>query len=61
MSPIDLTKLLNKYRSGWVAVSSDYARVIAHAEKFIELQKMVKDKKDVVIIQAFNNYYNYVS
>lgn len=61
MSPIDLTKLLKKYKSGWVAVSNDYGRVIAHAEKFIELQKKVKNNKNVVVIQAFNNYYNYVS
>jgi len=61
MSPINLTKLLKKYKSGWVAVSSDYSHVVAHAEKFIELQKQVKGRKDVVVIQAFNNYFNYVS
>lgn len=61
MSPINLTKLLKKYKSGWVAVSSDYNRVVAHAEKFIELQKIVKNKKDVIVIQAFKNYYNYIS
>ena len=53
MSPINLTKLLKKYKSGWVAVSSDYSHVVAHAKKFIELQKIVKDRKDVVVIQAF--------
>ena len=56
MSPINLTNLLKKYKSGWVAVSSDYSRVVAHAEKFIELQKIVKNRKDVVVIQAFDNY-----
>lgn len=61
MSPINLTKLLKKYKSGWVAVSSDYNHVVAHAENFIDLQKKVKNRKDVVVIQAFNNYYNYVS
>lgn len=61
MSPINLTKLLKKYKSGWVAVSSDYDHVIAHSEKFIELQKKVKNKKNIIVIQAFKNYYNYVS
>lgn len=61
MSPINLTKILKKYKSGWVAVSSDYTHVVAHAEKFIELQKIVKERKDVVVIQAFDNYFNYVS
>ena len=61
MAPIDITKLLRKYKSGWVAISDDYSRVIAHAEKFIDLQKKVKNTKNVVVIQAFDNYYNYVS
>ena len=39
MTPIDLTKLLQKYKSGWVALSNDYSHVVAHAEKFIDLQK----------------------
>ncbi|KKW10517.1 MAG: hypothetical protein UY49_C0020G0011 [Microgenomates group bacterium GW2011_GWC1_49_7] len=61
MTRINLTKLLQKYKSGWVALSSDYSRVVGHAEKFIDLQKKVKDKKNIVVIQAFDNYYNYVS
>lgn len=61
MTSINLTKLLQKYKSGWVAVSDDYSRVIAYAEKFIDLQKKVKNKRNIVVIQAFDNYYNYVS
>ncbi len=61
MTSINLTKLLQKYKSGWVAVSDDYSRVVAYAEKFIDLQKKVKNKKNIVVIQAFDNYYNYVS
>lgn len=61
MTPINLTKLLQKYKSGWVALSSDYSRVVAHTEKFIDLQKKVKNKKNIVVIQAFGNYFNYVS
>ncbi len=61
MTQINLTSLLQKYKSGWVAVSSDYRRVVAHAEKFSDLQKKVQHKKNVVVIQAFANYYNYVS
>ena len=61
MTPIDLTKLLQKYKSGWVALNEDYTHVVAHAEKFIDIQKKVKNKKNVVVVQAFDNYYNYVS
>lgn len=61
MTPIDLTKLLKKYKSGWVALSDDYSRVIAHAERLIDLQKKIKKIPKVVVIQAFGNYYNFVS
>ena len=61
MTKIDLTKLLRNYKSGWVALSSDYSRVVAYADKFIDLQKKVKNTKDIVVLQAFDNYYNYVS
>lgn len=61
MTSVDLTKLLQKYKTGWVALSNDYSRVVAYAEKFIDLQKKVKNKKNVVVMQAFDNYYNYVS
>lgn len=61
MTPIDLTKLLQKYKSGWVAVKSDYSGVVAHSKKLIDLQKKVKNKKNIVVVQAFGNYYNYVS
>ncbi len=61
MKPINLTKVLNKYKSGWVALKDDYSEVVAHAEKFIDLQKKIKDQKNVIVIQAFSNYYDYVS
>jgi hypothetical protein len=53
MTRINLTKLLQKYKSGWVALTSDYSRVVGHAEKFIDLQKKVKNKKNIVVIQSF--------
>lgn len=61
MTKIDLTKLLQKYKSGWVALSSDYKRVVASAKNFSELQDKLKNRSNVVVIQAFENYYNFVS
>lgn len=61
MTKLNLTNVLGRYKSGWLALSSDYKRVIAHAEKLIDLQKAVKNKKEIVIIQAASNYYNFVS
>lgn len=61
MKAVNLTKLLRKHTSGWVAVSGDYRRVIASAKNFIDLQKKVKNMQNVVVVQAFGNYYNFVS
>lgn len=61
MTKVNLTSVLQKYKSGWVAVSSDYRQVVAHADSFMVLQKKIQNKKNVVVIQALANYYNYVS
>lgn len=61
MTQVNLTKILQKYKSGWVALSGDYKRVVASAEKFSDLQKKVKNLKNVVVIQAFDNYFSFVS
>lgn len=36
MTKINLSKLLQKYKSGWVAVSGDYTRVVATAKVTFE-------------------------
>ena len=32
MKPIDLTKILKKYTSGWVALSPDYKQVVGYGK-----------------------------
>lgn len=32
MKPIDLTKVLKGYTTGWVALSPDYKRVVGHGK-----------------------------
>lgn len=52
MKPIDLTKLLSKFSSGWVALSSDYKKVIAHTSNFsllIRKLEKVKDEKPILM------------
>ena len=61
MKNINLINLLKEYKSGWVALSNDYTRVIDHADSFIDLQKKIRNKKDVIVLQASDNYYNFVS
>lgn len=61
MKSINLIKILEKYKTGWVALNSDYTQVVDSAGKFIDLQKKVKNKKNIVIMQAFSNYYDYIS
>lgn len=61
MKRIDLTKILKKYKTGWVALSKDYSQVIAYADKFVDIQKKVQNKQNIVVVQAIGNYYNFVS
>ncbi len=39
---IDLTKVLKPFKSGWVALSEDRKKVIAHGESINEVDKKAK-------------------
>ena len=41
MTPIDLTKTLKKYKSGWVAIDETKKTVVAHAKDFSGINKKV--------------------
>ncbi|MBI2268117.1 MAG: hypothetical protein HYU80_01560 [Candidatus Blackburnbacteria bacterium] len=63
MKPVDLTKLLKKYTSGWVALSKDYKRVVAAAESLEELDGRLKKLRNpkVVLISAAPNYRSFIT
>lgn len=59
---IDLSKVLSKHKSGWVAVSKDYKRVIATGETLKEVSESLKKKgEDGLVVPAAENYQNFVS
>ncbi len=58
MKPIDLTKVIEKYTSGWIALSQDYKRVVGHG-KSIEVavtQAQSKGIDDPVLMRASSSY-----
>lgn len=63
MGAVDLTKLLKPYKSGWVAFSKDYKKVISSASTLGDLDKKLKklDDPDVVIISASDNYQGFIT
>lgn len=61
MKAVDLTKILKKYKSGWVAIDSKNAKVIAHKKTFEEVADIPKNKKDFYIMPASNNYYGFIT
>jgi hypothetical protein len=58
MKSIDLTKILEKHTSGWLALSQDYKKVIG---KGITIKKALEQAKssgvdDPVIVRAAKSY-----
>ncbi|MBI3397416.1 hypothetical protein HY045_02980 [Candidatus Woesebacteria bacterium] len=53
----NLEKLLKKYTSGWVVVSKDQKKVLAHGKKFSDV---VNKFSKGYILKANKNFSNYV-
>ena len=61
MKPLDLSKKLKNYKSGWVALDKDY-KVILHANNFEKLVAKVKDSKKIsTIMPASGNYFGFIT
>jgi len=57
MASINLVKVLKKYTSGWVVISKDNKKILAHGKKF----KDVANKTDNgYVLKANKGYSNYV-
>lgn len=63
MQTVNLSKILKNFSSGWVAISSDYKKVIAFGKTLKEVTEEVKKQKrdDVVLIPAAKNYRGFVT
>lgn len=61
--PLDLTKLLKDYKSGWVALSKNYKEVVAWAPSLEKLDVKLEEvgEKDVVVISASQNYRGFIT
>lgn len=63
MKTINLSKVLNNFSSGWIALTSDYKKVVASGKSLKEVSKAVEKQKrdDVVLISAAKNYRGFVT
>lgn len=63
MQTINLSKVLRDFNSGWVAITSDYKKVVASGKTLKEVtDKVSKEKQnDVVLISASRNYRGFVT
>jgi hypothetical protein len=60
MKPIDLTKTLKSYKSGWVAIDEKH-KVVAHGRSFEAINKKVRDKKNIFVMPASKNYFGFIT
>ncbi len=67
MTPIDLTKKLKKYKSGWVALDKKH-NVVAHAQTFSDIEKKVEGlptqagkNENVTLLPASANYFGFIT
>lgn len=60
MKILDLVRALKQYKSGWVAIDEKNNKVVTHAKTFEQVSEKVKDKKNVFIMPATNEYFGFV-
>lgn len=61
MQPINLTKKLKGYQSGWIALNKSF-NVIAHADTFETLSNKIKKRKEkMIMMPASDNYFGFIT
>ena len=61
MTAIDLSKKLKRYKTGWVAFDKKH-NIVAFGKTFKDIsEKVKKNKDDVVLLPASNNYFGYIT
>jgi hypothetical protein len=61
MKPLDLTKALKKYKSGWVAIDERKKEVVAYSKDFKSINKKIENKQNVVLMAASDDYYGLIT
>jgi len=58
MKQIDLTKIIKKYTSGWLALSPDYKKVVGHGKTIKKAVNSAQSQgiKDPVLMRAAKSY-----
>ena len=58
MKPVDLTKVVKKYTSGWIALSPDYKKVVGHGRTIDKAAKEAETKgiREPVLMRAAESY-----
>lgn len=58
MKQIDLTKVIKKFKSGWLALSPDYKRVVGHGKTINKAVKQAKSQgiEDPALMRAAKSY-----
>lgn len=58
---IDFVKLLKDYKSGWIAISSDFSKVVLSGKTLKEVMKKSKSMKEkLYYFPAEKSYGNFV-
>lgn len=57
---IDLLKLLKRHTSGWVAISSDFKKVVAVGRTLNEARSKTKKNRGVYYFPAAKSYAGFV-
>jgi hypothetical protein len=60
MKTINLTKLTEKYKSGWIAVNKK-AKVITKAKNFESLSNKVNGKKNIYLLPITSKWFGYIT
>lgn len=60
MKPVDLTKALKPYKTGWVAIDKN-KKVIAHAKDFAAISEKVQGNEKVILLPVLENYFGFIT
>jgi len=61
MTPLDLSKTIKKYKTGWLAIDEQNKKVIAHAKDFATISKKKYPNKNIVLLPASDEYFGLVT
>lgn len=58
MKQIDLTKVIKKFTSGWIALSPDYKKVVGHGKTIKKAvdEAQLQGIKDPILMRAAKSY-----